>query len=231
MTHRSYPSGHAEAQLARDHRLAALRRIMRQQLLRAIHLHAMGGRQRWASVHQAHPQAPPTGGLSTAERLACLSPPMLPDHCSVAGKIPVANPRYYSEHGWTAQARPGFALPSPQLIIDVSSSSSSPAHSPVYIPGTPPSETRRTMAARHGVPPYYNNSGKDFAETAVKTSLELAPPPPPPAAPWFPGRPTAAAAANARPGLRHFIPTGHVPAEDGAGDEARRSPPSGEGEA
>ncbi|CAN6277554.1 unnamed protein product [Urochloa humidicola] len=54
-------------------------------------------------------------------------------------------------------------------------------------------------------------------------------PPPPPAAPWFPGRPTAAAAANARPGLRNFIPTGHVPAE--SSDEERRPPPSGEGEA
>ncbi|CAN6307604.1 unnamed protein product [Urochloa humidicola] len=87
------------------------------------------------------------------------------------------------------------------------------------------------MAARRGVPPYYTNSGEDFAETAMATSPELAPPSPPPAAPWFPGRPTAAAAANARPGLRHFIPTGHVPAEGGAGGEASHSPPSGEGEA
>ncbi|CAN6243095.1 unnamed protein product [Urochloa humidicola] len=212
---------------------------MRQQLLRAIQLHTMGGRQRWTPVHQAHPQAPPTGGLSTAERLACLGPPMLPDHCSAAGRIPVANPRYCSEHGWTAQARPGFALPSPRQIIEVSYSSTSPVHSPVYTPAspTPPAELRRTMAARRRVPPLYSSTGENSGEAAVETPpagfffTDLAPPPPPPAAPWLLDCPTAAAAANAQPGLHHFIPIGHVPAEDGASTEARRLPPSDEGEA
>ncbi|CAN6288792.1 unnamed protein product [Urochloa humidicola] len=159
----------------------------------------------------------------------------------------VADPRYCIEHGWTARAREGFALPSPRPIIDVSSSSSSPArssssaHSPVYTPATPPAtrqaETQfRTMAARRGAPPFYHSTGEGSNSPAMAAppgfdSIEpaLAAPPPPPAAPWFLGCPTAAAAANARPGLRNFISTGHVPTE--SGDEARRPPPSGEGEA
>ncbi|CAN6176542.1 unnamed protein product [Urochloa humidicola] len=239
MSRRSNASRNIQDELARQHRLAALRRILRQQLLQLVQLRAMGRYQRRAPPHLAPPRAPPTGGLSAAERLACLGPPTLPDHFSAVGRIPVANPRYCSEHGWTAQARPGFALPSPRQIIEVSSSSSSPVHSPVYTPASPspPAEPRRTMAARRGVPPFYTSTGEDSGEAAVATPsagfffTELAPPPPPPVAPWFPGRPTAATAANARPGLRHFIPTGHVPAEGGAGDEASHSPPSGEGEA
>jgi hypothetical protein len=78
------------------------------------------------------------------------------------------------------------------------------------------------------------------SSTAVTASpdfidLELpSPPPPPPPASWAPGRKTAAAAANRRPGLRlrpNWISTGHIPTGNGADGGGCRPSPSGEGEA
>jgi hypothetical protein len=95
------------------------------------------------------------------------------------------------------------------------------------------------MVARSGALPYYNSTGGGSSSTAVPASpdfidLELpSPPPPPPPASWAPGRQTAAAAANRRPGLHprpNWILTGHIPAGNGAGGSGPRPSPSGEGE-
>ncbi|PUZ53759.1 hypothetical protein GQ55_5G076300 [Panicum hallii var. hallii] len=128
---------------------------------------------------------------------------------------------------------------------------------PLYTPtpAEPPEFLLRgTIATRRGAPPFYIAAGSSISMAAAappgfaEPEPQLVPPSPPPA-PWFPeiekgpihpplgpsilspGRPTTAVVANARPGLRRIIKTGHVPAEMSADGEARRPPPPGEGEA
>ncbi|KAG2622262.1 hypothetical protein PVAP13_3NG273425 [Panicum virgatum] len=105
--------------------------------------------------------------------------------------------------------------------------------SPEYTPAMPPNSPtpaappefllRGMFAARRGAPRFSMIAGSS------NNNAPATPPPPPPPAPSTAGRPTATAAANARPG--HIIKTGHVPAETSGGGAARRPPPSGEGEA
>ncbi|PVH37745.1 hypothetical protein PAHAL_5G075000 [Panicum hallii] len=116
-----------------------------------------------------------------------------------------------------------------------------PSPSPDYTPTTPlytptPAEPpefllRGTIATRRGAPPFYIAAGSSISMAAAappgfaEPEPQLVPPSPPPG-PWFPGRPTTVVAANARPGLRRIIKTGHVPAEMSADGEARRPPPT-----
>jgi hypothetical protein len=93
------------------------------------------------------------------------------------------------------------------------------------------------MAAHSGTLPYHNSTGGGSISTVVTTSpdfINLAPPsPPPPPASWAPGRQTAAAVANRRPGLRprpNWILIGHIPAGNDADGSGPRPSPSGEGE-
>jgi hypothetical protein len=120
--------------------------------------------------------------------------------------------------------------------------------SPGYTPATPPRTSsaappvappefllRGIIAAHRGAPPFYLSAGEGSNSTVMAAppgfaEPELAPPPPPPM-PMFPGRPTATAAANARPGLHRIIKTGHVPAKTSGGGEASHPSPSGEVEA
>ncbi|CAN6358302.1 unnamed protein product [Urochloa humidicola] len=121
----------------------------------------------------------------------------------------------------------------PPLYINVGDSSSddevvmSPLPAP-EIPPLPPQQAAALAALELGPPP---PPPAPAMEEPAAADMELVAPPPPPAA-WFPGRPTAAAAANRRPGLLrpHFIRTGHIPVGPSAGG-ARRPSPSGEGEA
>ncbi|RLM80212.1 hypothetical protein C2845_PM12G09060 [Panicum miliaceum] len=161
-------------------------------------------------------------------------------------EVPDIVTSYCPRHGWMNYARHdtgssstkhGFAMASPRRAI-------SPSPSPDYMPATSlytptPAEPpefllRGTIATRRGTPPFYMATGSSNSMAAAappgfaEPEPVLAPPSPPPA-PWFSGRPTAAAVANARPGLRCIIKTGHVPSEMSAGGEARRPPPSGEG--
>ncbi|CAO2210611.1 unnamed protein product [Urochloa humidicola] len=148
-----------------------------------------------------------------------------------------------------------FVLASPEYSPVVPSLNHTPEPSPEYSPETPPHSPtplhtptpdiespldfpiRRTRAARRGALPFYNNAGEGSSSAVLAVppgfEAELAPPPPAPPVAWFPDRPTAAAAANARPGLiRHrLIPTGHVPTGTGNGGQDRHPPPSGAGEA
>ncbi|CAN6202625.1 unnamed protein product [Urochloa humidicola] len=128
-----------------------------------------------------------------------------------------------------------FVLASSEYSPVVPSLNHTPEPSPEYSPETPPHSPtllhtptpdieppldfpiRRTRAARCGALPFYDNAGEGSSSAVLAApsgfEAELAPPPPPPPATWFPGRPTAVAAANARPGLnRHrLISTGHIP--------------------
>jgi hypothetical protein len=114
----------------------------------------------------------------------------------------------------------------------------SPEHTPTPV-GPPGFFIRRTMDARTGALPFYNNTGGGSNSTPVAAppdfiDLEPASPPPPPPAPFAPGRQTAAAVANRRPGLRprpNWISTGHIPAGNGAGGGGCCPSPSSEGEA
>jgi hypothetical protein len=151
---------------------------------------------------------------------------------------------YCPRHGWTNYARRddcpsstehGFTKASPHRAISPGYTPATPLYSPT--PAAPPEFLLRgTIAARRGALPFYMAAGgsSSMAVPAVDGIAEpepgLAPPSPPPA-PWFPGLPTAAVAANAHPGLPRIIKTGHIPAEMSAGGEARRPPPTGEGEA
>ncbi|CAO2167036.1 unnamed protein product [Urochloa humidicola] len=176
----------------------------------------------------------PSAGNETSNIAAYLGPPVFPDSCTAPGRIPVSSPHYCAGHGLTARVR---LLETGRLTSPVAS----PRYSPEYTPAspTPAVEPRLpehllkgTTAARRGAPPLYIDIGESSGDDVLLSPLpapeaELAPPPPPPRAAWFPGRPTAAAAANRRPGLRRprFIPTGP------SAGEARRPLPSGEGEA
>ncbi|CAN6289115.1 unnamed protein product [Urochloa humidicola] len=159
---------------------------------------------------------------------------------------------YHLERGWVTYTHDDlaaddsphrFVLASPKYSPVVPSLNHTPEPSPEYSPETltplhtptpdvnPPldSPIGRTHATRRGALPFYNNAeeGSSSAVLAAPPGFEaeLAPPPPPPPAAWFPGRPTAAAAANARPSLicHRMIPTGHVPAGNG-GDGADHPP-------
>jgi hypothetical protein len=138
--------------------------------------------------------------------------------------------------------------------------SASPTYSPAtpqYTPTPlePPGfELLRTRAARRGALPFYDEGESSYvADKVVFDEPELAPPPPPqapaavdelgiaepamapplpiPPPPPVPARRNATAAANRRPGLRRFIPTGHVPAGATSRGLEGRPPRSGEGEA
>ncbi|CAO1941543.1 unnamed protein product [Urochloa humidicola] len=165
--------------------------------------------------------------LESPEHSPVTSPRYSPEY-TPASPTPSVEPRA-PEHllRGTIAARRG----APPLYIDIGGSSSdgdvvmSPLPAPEISP-LPPLQAAALAAMEHAPPP---PPPAMAAPAAVET--ELAAPPPPPAA-WFPGRPTVAAAANRRPGLRrpNLIPTGHIPAGPSAG-EARRPSPSGEGEA
>ncbi|KAG2636309.1 hypothetical protein PVAP13_2NG444903 [Panicum virgatum] len=138
--------------------------------------------------------------------------------------------------------------------------SASPTYSPAtpqYTPTPlePPGfELPRTRAARRGALPFYDEGESSYvADEVVFDEPELAPPPAPqapaavdelgiaepamaPPLPILPPPPVpacrnATAAANRRPGLRRFIPTGHVPAGATSRGLEGRPPRSGEGEA
>ena len=95
--------------------------------------------------------------------------------------------------------------------------------SPEYTPATPPNSPTPATPINMIVG---SSSNMAPATSPVLTEPQLAPAAPPPA-PVRPGYPTAAAVANACPGLRHIIKTGHVPAKMSGGGMARRPPPSG----
>ncbi|CAN6371865.1 unnamed protein product [Urochloa humidicola] len=155
-----------------------------------------------------------------------------------------------ARHGWrnflTWEDSPCcYSSPTPSPPRSPPRAPATPPNSPVP-PNTPtpveaPSEflIQGTIAARRGAPPFYLSAGGSSSTSVAAPpgfahpEPAFAPPSPTPTrAAGLYGRTTAAAAANARPGLkRRIIPTGHVPAETRAGAKARRPPPSGEGEA
>ena len=79
------------------------------------------------------------------------------------------------------------------------------------------SNTRRTIAAHCEAPPFYM-AASSTSSMAVAAPIVFVEPeillPSPPWAPWLHGRPTAAAAVNARPGLRCIIKTKACPDRD-----------------
>jgi len=141
-------------------------------------------------------------------------------------------------------------------VVDLAACQAPPA-TPQYTPTPlePPGfELPRTRAARRGALPFYDEGESSYvADEVVFDEPELAPPPPPqapaavdelgiaepamapplpiPPPPPVPARRNATAAANRRPGLRRFIPTGHVPAGATSRGLEGRPPRSGEGEA
>jgi hypothetical protein len=173
---------------------------------------------------------------------ACCASPVLPNNCTTPDRFPVESPCRCDSHGLTVRVRLELVGLQQENVVDPASPrraiSPAPEHTPT--PVEPPIfPIRRTMAARSGALLYDIVQGGS-SSTAVTASsdfidLELpSPPPPPPPASWAPGRKTAAAAANRRPGLRpcpNWIKTGHVPAETRGGGKASRPSPSGEGEA
>jgi hypothetical protein len=201
--------------------------------------------QRGASSCAPHATAHPMDGRPWCESSAwgLPAPPEVTGFCSVHGWT-----SYFHDEGGPSAAVPhayGIASPwrSPSLTYSPirSSSPSYSAETPPYTPTpaeerggrvrplVPPGfEPRRTMAARSGVPPYYNNEKSSLATTLADYSeLELTPPPPP-LAPTS-ARPNTTAAANRRPGLRrpNMIFMGHIP----NGRPLCNPPRSGEGEA
>ncbi|CAO2172068.1 unnamed protein product [Urochloa humidicola] len=166
--------------------------------------------------------------LETGRLTSPVASPRYSPEYTPASPTPAVEPRL-PEHllKGTIAARRG----APPLYIDIGESSGddvllSPLPAPEVTPLPPPQAA--ALAALELAPP----PPSPVMAAPPGFEAELAPPPPPPRAAWFPGRPTAAAAANRRPGLRRprFIPTGHIPAGPSAG-EARRPLPSGEGEA
>lgn len=159
----------------------------------------------------------------------CMAPERIlvesPHHCESRGCIarvrtqqekPGVMTSFCPHHGWTKHLRRAISpSPSPDY------SPATPLHT--LTPADPPEFLLRgTIPARRGAPPFYMEPGGSSSPVLI--------PPSPPLDPPFPGRPTAAAAANARPGLRRIIKNGHVPAKTSGGGKASRPPPSGEGE-
>nr|CAB3495254.1 unnamed protein product [Digitaria exilis] len=197
-------------------------------------------------------QAPhycPSHGWTARVQLPQELPPEVMAHCPHHG---------WTTHAWRDDDSSSEEHVSPRRSPSPDYTPETPPASPLMAPATAPVEAppefllRGTIAARRGAPPSYMSAGgsSSVAVVAAPPGFEAPPPaphaavaappgfeepslapPPPPPAPWFPGRPTAAAAANTRPGLRRFIKTGHIPTEMSGSLEARRCPPSGEGEA
>ncbi|CAN6348089.1 unnamed protein product [Urochloa humidicola] len=163
-----------------------------------------------------------------------------PEHSPVAS--PVYSPQY-TPVSPTPAVEPRMPEPllkgtiaarrgAPPLYIDIGESSSgddvvmSPLPAPEIPPLTPQQAAALAALENAAIPP--------APATAEPTSVhvQLVAPPLPPAA-RFPSRPSAAAAANRRPGLHrpHFIQTGHIPVGPSTGGKARLPSPQGEGEA
>ena len=119
---------------------------------------------------------------------------------------PVMVTVFCPHHGWSTYAYRDASPPSREYIL------ATPPNSP-----TPATPINMIVGSSSNMAP---------ATSPVLTEPQLAPAAPPPA-PVRPGYPTAAAVANACPGLRHIIKTGHVPAKMSGGGMARRPPPSG----
>ncbi|KAG2660014.1 hypothetical protein PVAP13_1KG390505 [Panicum virgatum] len=75
-------------------------------------------------------------------------------------------------------------------------------------------------AARRGALPFYNNGASSSTGAEVVYNDPALTPPP-----------LAPAVASRRPGLRRFIPTGHIPTRASMCGPEARPPCSGEGEA
>jgi hypothetical protein len=140
------------------------------------------------------PRHCPSHGWTARVRVERGGPPAPPD---VKGYCPV--------HGWTSyfhyEGGPSAAAPRAYGIASCQSPSPARSSSPSYSPETPPytltpaeerygyvtslgppGKPRGTMAARHRVPPYYNDATSSGAAAPVVYSKpELVPPPSPPA--------------------------------------------------
>ncbi|PVH36951.1 hypothetical protein PAHAL_6G207200 [Panicum hallii] len=248
----------AGSSLPRNLHARHLRCLMHKQLdelLRAPVCRPRRGRGRGAGFAGRGPRSPSSSFASPTRAASSDSsslatrrgPPVMPGTCTAPECILVESLRHCESHEWTARVRlqpdglpqevpdvvtsyypchvwmnyacrdagpssaeHAFTMASPRCAISPSPSSeysSTKSATPLYIatPAELPDFLRGTIAACPGAPPFYMT-------------------------PWFPGRPTAAAAANARPGLScRIIKTEHVSAEMSAGGEACRQPPSGEG--
>ncbi|CAO2171903.1 unnamed protein product [Urochloa humidicola] len=164
--------------------------------------------------------------LETGRLISPVASPRYSPEYTPASPTPAVEPRL-PEHllRGTIAARRG----APPLYIDIGESSGddvlvSPLPAPEVTP-LPPPQAAALAALELAAPP-----PSPVMAAPPGFEAELAPPPPPPRAAWFPGRLTAAAAANRRPGLYrpNFILTGPVGPSAG---EARRPSPLGEGEA
>ncbi|PUZ70597.1 hypothetical protein GQ55_2G244800 [Panicum hallii var. hallii] len=142
------------------------------------------------------PPVPPDScfveGRILGARVECGGPPAPPEvtaYCPVHGWTSY----FHDEGGPSAAAPHAYGIASPRQSPSPARSSS-PSYSPETPPYTPTpaeerygcvtplGEPRGTMAARHGVPPYYNDATSSSAAAPVLYSKpELAPPPSPPA--------------------------------------------------
>ncbi|KAG2651278.1 hypothetical protein PVAP13_1NG276719 [Panicum virgatum] len=171
-----------------------LRRQLRQLLLdglcHPLHHRRHRGR-RGGGVAAARRDAKGTPCNATADNLAVrLGPPVLPDKCTAPCRVLVTSLHYCSLHGWAARMQGNNGELSAAAAHASDQGTSCRTQSPTYSSETPPYtptpleppgfELPRTMAARRGALPFYNNGvSSSMAAQVVFDEPTLSPPPQP----------------------------------------------------
>jgi hypothetical protein len=231
-----------------------LRHLLHQQVDALLRAPARRPRRGWGSAGYArHGSRRDDGAAARSNDSSTLATrcgsPVLPNNYTAPDRFPVESPRRCDSHGLTARVRLHLVGLQQENVVDPASPhrAISLVASPEYTPASPERTPTpvgppgffiiRTMAARTGALPFYNNLGGGSSSASMTASpnfIDLEPPsPPPPPASWAPGRQTAAAAVNRHPRLRprpNWILTGHIPAGNGTGGSGPRPSPSGEAE-
>ena len=148
-----------------------LRRQLRQLLLDGLrhplhHRHHRG--RRGGGIAAARREAKGTPCNATDDNLTVrLGPPVLPDYCTAPGRVLVISLHYCSLHGWTARMQGDNSELSAAAAHSSYQATPHRTPSPTYSSETPPYtptplelpgfELPRTMAARRGALPFYNN--------------------------------------------------------------------------